>query len=111
MANSLPPHATDGKRNSSPGCRWHPQIERIVALAPDVVLMNEEENRREDADALRAAGVRVVSSLPRDVAGAIALVRELGVVLDATEPATALAAMPSRRAPKRSRRRRPGARR
>lgn len=69
----------------------NPKIERIVALAPDVVLMNEEENRREDADALRAAGLRVAASLPRDVAGAIALVRELGTVLDATERARTLA--------------------
>ena len=33
----------------------NPKIDRIVALAPDLVLMNEEENRIEDADALRNA--------------------------------------------------------
>jgi ABC-type Fe3+-hydroxamate transport system substrate-binding protein len=36
-----------------------PDVEAIVALAPDVVVMDEEENRRDDADALRAAGVDV----------------------------------------------------
>ena len=34
-----------------------PDIAAIVALAPDVVILCEEENRREDADALMLAGV------------------------------------------------------
>ena len=34
-----------------------PDVERIVELAPDLVVMCEEENRREDADALARAGV------------------------------------------------------
>ena len=36
-----------------------PQIDAIVALAPDLVLLDREENRREDAEALRAAGIRL----------------------------------------------------
>ena len=55
----------------------NPKIERIVALAPDLVVMNEEENRREDADALRLAGVRVLSSLPRTVEETAQMVREI----------------------------------
>jgi ABC-type Fe3+-hydroxamate transport system substrate-binding protein len=43
----------------------NPRIQRILELAPDLVFMNEEENRAEDADALRAAGVRVHASMPR----------------------------------------------
>lgn len=35
----------------------NPDIEAITALSPDVVVMCEEENRREDAEALAAAGV------------------------------------------------------
>ncbi len=34
-----------------------PDVDAIVALAPDLVVMCVEENRREDADALAAAGV------------------------------------------------------
>ena len=30
----------------------NPKIDRIITLAPDLVLLNEEENRREDAEAL-----------------------------------------------------------
>src|SRR3954447_751120 len=37
----------------------YPSIEKILATKPDLVLMNEEENRREDADALRAAGIEL----------------------------------------------------
>lgn len=36
-----------------------PDVGAIVALRPDVVLVNTEENRREDVDALVAAGVAV----------------------------------------------------
>ena len=37
----------------------NPDIAAIVALAPDLVLANEEENRAVDLDALRAAGIPV----------------------------------------------------
>jgi ABC-type Fe3+-hydroxamate transport system substrate-binding protein len=37
----------------------NPDIRRILALAPDLVVANEEENRGPDLDALRAAGVAV----------------------------------------------------
>jgi ABC-type Fe3+-hydroxamate transport system substrate-binding protein len=37
----------------------NPDVAAIVALAPDLVVANQEENRREDLDALRAAGVPV----------------------------------------------------
>lgn len=38
----------------------NPDLERIAALAPDLVLANEEENRPADLAALRAAGLRVL---------------------------------------------------
>lgn len=37
----------------------NPEIERIVRLAPDIVLANREENREEDVAELRAAGLVV----------------------------------------------------
>lgn len=37
----------------------NPDLERIIGLAPDVVLANREENREEDVAALRAAGLAV----------------------------------------------------
>ncbi len=46
----------------------NPEIADIVGLAPDLVVVNDEENRREDADALAAAGLAVHSCSPRSVA-------------------------------------------
>ncbi|MFE7190862.1 helical backbone metal receptor [Kitasatospora sp. NPDC057541] len=37
----------------------NPDVARITALAPDLVIANDEENRRPDLDALRAAGLPV----------------------------------------------------
>jgi ABC-type Fe3+-hydroxamate transport system substrate-binding protein len=34
----------------------YPDLDRVRALRPDLVLLNVEENRREDAEALTAAG-------------------------------------------------------
>jgi ABC-type Fe3+-hydroxamate transport system substrate-binding protein len=45
-----------------------PEVDDIVALAPDLVVVNDEENRREDAEALAAAGLAVHSCSPRSVA-------------------------------------------
>jgi ABC-type Fe3+-hydroxamate transport system substrate-binding protein len=70
----------------------NPRIDRIVALAPDLVLMNDEENRREDADALIGAGVPVWSSLPVDVPSTITMVHELGQRLGAAAAAGGLVA-------------------
>ena len=44
-----------------------PDVDAIVDLAPDVVVMDEEENRKEDADALTAAGVRLLVTAVRSV--------------------------------------------
>jgi len=55
----------------------NPNLARIIALAPDLVLMNEEENRREDADALRAAGIAVHTSMPRTPGETAQMVRDI----------------------------------
>jgi ABC-type hemin transport system substrate-binding protein len=60
-----------------------PDVARILALRPALVLMNEEENRREDEAALAAAGLGVHRSLPRDAAGAAAMVRSVAAALSA----------------------------
>ncbi|MGW5096763.1 helical backbone metal receptor [Streptomyces nodosus] len=45
----------------------NPKVERIVGLAPDLVLANEEENRGPDLAALREAGLEVLVTEVRDV--------------------------------------------
>jgi len=59
----------------------NPKIARIVELAPDIVLMNEEENRLEDAEALRAAGVNCHTSMPRTIDETAAMVRSISAAL------------------------------
>ncbi|MFI6241593.1 helical backbone metal receptor [Micromonospora sp. NPDC050795] len=56
----------------------YPDLDRVRALRPDLVLLNVEENRRADAEALRAAGVPVRVTYPRTVPGALT---ELGDLL------------------------------
>ncbi|MEU5536341.1 helical backbone metal receptor [Streptomyces sp. NPDC020362] len=56
----------------------NPQVDRILALAPDLVIANEEENRAPDLDALRAAGAQVLVTEVRTVPQAF---RELDRVL------------------------------
>ena len=75
-----------------------PKIERIVELAPELVLLNEEENRREDAEALAAAGIRTHVSFPRDAAGTAAMVRDIGATVGREEEAERIAADIERRA-------------
>ena len=48
-----------------------PDVGAVVALRPDVVLANEEENRAPDLDALRAEGLAVWVTAPRTVDEAI----------------------------------------
>lgn len=45
----------------------NPDLARIIALKPDLVFMNQEENRKADADALEAAGIPVWVTFPQNV--------------------------------------------
>ena len=57
-------------------------VERITALAPDLVIANQEENTRTDILKLEAAGLRVLVSFPQRVEAGLAhlarLARALG---------------------------------
>jgi ABC-type Fe3+-hydroxamate transport system substrate-binding protein len=58
----------------------NPRIAEVVALEPDIVLANDEENRPEDVEALRQRGVRVWLTDYKTVPDAI---DELTAMLDA----------------------------
>jgi len=64
----------------------NPDVRTIVALAPDLVVVNDEENRRVDADALVAAGLAVHSMSPRSVDEVGGEVRALAGRLDLAVP-------------------------
>lgn len=65
----------------------NPDVEAIVRLAPDLVAVNDEENRVEDAEALGDAGLRVHSMSPRSVADVGPAVVALGDAIGADVPA------------------------
>jgi ABC-type Fe3+-hydroxamate transport system substrate-binding protein len=48
-----------------------PDLDRIISLQPDLVLLNDDENRIEDIDALRAADMPVWITGPRTVFDAL----------------------------------------
>ncbi|HJS74545.1 MAG TPA: helical backbone metal receptor [Vicinamibacteria bacterium] len=68
----------------------NPRIETILALAPDLILANQEENRREDVERLQEH-VPVEVFYPRDVAQAVADIRSLGRLVEEPENAEAIA--------------------
>ncbi len=70
----------------------NPEVERICELAPDLVLMNEEENRREDAELLAASGLAIHTSFPRTVEETAEMVRSIGAALERSEAAAPIAA-------------------
>lgn len=80
------------ERVESVGGTKNPKVDRIVALAPDLVLLNEEENRREDAERLLAAGVRTHASMPRTAEETAAMVRDIGRAIERGDAAERIAA-------------------
>lgn len=63
-----------------------PDVRAIVHLAPDLVVVNDEENRWDDATALIDAGLAVHSMSPRSVHDVGGEVRALAARLDAAVP-------------------------
>jgi ABC-type Fe3+-hydroxamate transport system substrate-binding protein len=74
-----------------------PSLAAVLALAPDLVLANFEENRLADVEALRAAGVAVWVTAPRTVPAALTSLGRLLAVCGIASPpwyAAACAAWP-----------------
>ncbi|HVM18965.1 MAG TPA: helical backbone metal receptor [Egibacteraceae bacterium] len=69
----------------------NPDLARIVALRPDVVLANTEENRPADLDTLREQGLNVHETFPRTVEQARDVLCEIADVLEAAEQAAPIA--------------------
>lgn len=64
----------------------NPDVGAIVALAPDLVVVNDEENRREDAEALQAAGLAVHACSPRTAADVAPALAELAAAVEVVPP-------------------------
>jgi ABC-type Fe3+-hydroxamate transport system substrate-binding protein len=68
----------------------NPDVEAILSLEPDLILANQEENRREDVEKLREHA-RVEVFFPRDVEQAVADIRTLGSLVGEAETAGTVA--------------------
>ena len=55
-------------------------VPRLLELAPDLVVANAEENRREEIEGLIDAGLSVYVTYPRTVAGAVETMRQLAEI-------------------------------
>jgi ABC-type Fe3+-hydroxamate transport system substrate-binding protein len=69
----------------------NPDIRAIVKLEPELVIANAEENRREDVERLREAGIPVFTTYPRTVPGAVESILRMGRALGRESAAAALA--------------------
>jgi ABC-type Fe3+-hydroxamate transport system substrate-binding protein len=69
-----------------------PDLARIRALAPDLVVANVEENVRAHIETLRTWSIPVWVTYPRTVAGTLAMIRELGEVTGTAAAAATLLA-------------------
>lgn len=55
----------------------NPNVRRIIELRPDLVVANQEENRRKDVETLRAAGVPVWVTVTETVPAALKALRRM----------------------------------
>jgi ABC-type Fe3+-hydroxamate transport system substrate-binding protein len=55
----------------------NPDLNRIRALAPDLIIANQEENRQDDVEALAGEGFKVWTTFPRTVRQAIDLLWDI----------------------------------
>lgn len=63
-----------------------PDVAAIVSLAPDLVVLDREENRREDADALAAGGLRCHATHVRSLDDVEPTLQELAEAVAADPP-------------------------
>ena len=81
-----------------------PDVAAIVALDPDLIVLNDEENRRADHDALVAAGVAVHVTHVESVADVAPMLRALAAAVGHGAGSSPAAAVPAadRGAPRRA---------
>jgi ABC-type Fe3+-hydroxamate transport system substrate-binding protein len=70
----------------------NPDLAAIATLRPDLVVMNDEENRREDFEALSASGLAVLVTGPKTVDDGVRVIASLAAVVGRPEVGVRLAA-------------------
>src|SRR5215469_2914966 len=69
----------------------NPNLRAIAALQPDLIIANAEENRQQDVERMRARGLKVFVTFPRNVSGALESILGLGRVVRREAEAATLA--------------------
>jgi iron complex transport system substrate-binding protein len=85
-------YPTEARAKPHVGAMLNPNLERIVALKPDLVLGTDEANRRESIDQLARLGIPLYGITARNVDATIRSLEDLGRVLGSEQSAQALAA-------------------
>jgi iron complex transport system substrate-binding protein len=65
----------------------NPKLNSIIEWKPDIVILDCDENRKEDADELEKAGVRTYSVFPKSIEDSVDLIRDLGELFAVQEKA------------------------
>src|SRR5262245_9894939 len=68
----------------------NPDRQKIIELKPDIIILNEEENRKEDADFFRDQGIPLRITFPSNVIEAAKTIKELGEEFHATGKAESI---------------------
>ena len=56
----------------------NPKLESIIEFKPDIVILDCDENRKQDADDLERRGIRTFTVFPKTIQDSIDLIRKLG---------------------------------
>ncbi len=63
----------------------NPDVDTIIAMQPDLVFANQEENRREDVERLQSAGIPVWVTFPKNMREAFSVLWNIMHIFDAPE--------------------------
>lgn len=66
-------------------------LEKLFSLDPDLVIVNEEENRIEDVEKIQARGIEILNTFPKTVLQAAQTVRTIGDRIGCEEEAEKIA--------------------
>jgi ABC-type Fe3+-hydroxamate transport system substrate-binding protein len=69
----------------------NPDVPLVISLAPDLVVADQEENRKVDVERLRAAGIPVYVTAPRSLAQVADSLERLGTVVGVEDRGRSLA--------------------
>lgn len=90
-------HPAAARKLPRVGSYTHLDLERIVALRPDLCLASQDGNPRQVVERLQTLGIPVFVINPQSLPEMMATIRQLGVLLDARAKADAMVADMARR--------------